>query len=118
MNDLEQKFLGKLFQQPHEIEKVSHLLESYMFEDELCGAVFLEMQKSYENGKIADATYLNSKLSVSFEYNRILNLFKDCLQYNYFVEFVDIVSVANTIISNYKAAQINRLINSIRVMVL
>lgn len=116
MDNLEEKFLGKLFQQPHEIEKVSHLLESYMFEDELCGAVFLEMQKCYDNGKVVDSTYLSNKLIVSYGESRVLNLFKNCIQHNYFVEFVDIVSVANTIISNYKAAQINRLINSIRVM--
>ena len=106
----EQNVIGSLLLDPESIGKIQGL-EPDMFASELYGRMYLEFLRGYENGYQVNAVVLTAKIS-EYPADVVQREIRTCLEKT--LTSVEVGSYAEIVIREYRAAQLNRILQSVK----
>lgn len=110
----EQNVIGALLLDNDCITKVYGMLEADMFTSELLGRMYLEFQRGYDNHYEVNQVVLVHKLTAdNLPQNVIVEEIKSCISAT--VTSVSIKSYSEIVQNDYRACQLGRILNSIKV---
>ena len=106
----EQNVIGSLLLDPESIGKIQGL-EPDMFASELYGRMYLEFLRGYENGYQVNAVVLSAKIT-DFPADMVQKEIRTCLEKT--LTSVEVESYADIVIREYRAAQLDRILQSVK----
>ena len=106
----EQNVIGSLLLDPESIGKIQGL-EPDMFASELYGRMYLEFLRGYENGYQVNAVVLSAKIT-DFPADMVQREIRTCLEKT--LTSVEVGSYADIVIREYRAAQLDRILQSVK----
>ena len=106
----EQNVIGSLLLDPESIGKIQGL-EPDMFGSELYGRMYLEFLRGYENGYQVNAVVLSAKIA-DFPADMVQKEIRTCLEKT--LTSVEVGSYADIVIREYRAAQLDRILQSVK----
>lgn len=106
----EQNVIGSLLLDPESIGKIQGL-EPDMFASELYGRMYLEFLRGYENGYQVNAVVLSAKIT-DFPADMVQREIRTCLEKT--LTSVEVESYADIVIREYRAAQLDRILQSVK----
>lgn len=106
----EQNVIGSLLLDPESIGKIQGL-EPDMFASELYGRMYLEFLRGYENGYQVNAVVLAAKIS-EYPADVVQREIRTCLEKT--LTSVEVESYADIVIREYRAAQLDRILQSVK----
>ena len=106
----EQNVIGSLLLDPESIGKIQGL-EPDMFASELYGRMYLEFLRGYENGYQVNAVVLSAKIT-DFPAEMVQKEIRTCIEKT--LTSVEVESYADIVIREYRAAQLNRILQSVK----
>lgn len=106
----EQNVIGSLLLDPESIGKIQGL-EPDMFASELYGRMYLEFLRGYENGYQVNAVVLSAKIT-DFPADMVQKEIRTCLEKT--LTSVEVGSYADIVIREYRAAQLDRILQSVK----
>lgn len=106
----EQNVIGSLLLDPESIGKIQGL-EPDMFASELYGRMYLEFLRGYENGYQVNAVVLAAKIS-EYPADMVQKEIRTCLEKT--LTSVEVESYADIVIREYRAAQLDRILQSVK----
>lgn len=110
----EQNVIGALFLDPESIDSVYSMLSAEMFTSELMGRIYLEFQRGFDNRYEVNQAVICQKLqSDNFPERMLVEEIRNCILGA--VTSANIKTYAQVVVNDYKAACLNRLLNSVKV---
>lgn len=106
----EQNVIGSLLLDPESIGKIQGL-EPDMFASELYGRMYLEFLRGYENGYQVNAVVLTAKIP-EYPADMVQREIRTCLEKT--LTSVEVESYADIVIREYRAAQLDRILQSVK----
>ena len=106
----EQNVIGSLLLDPESIGKIQGLAPE-MFSSELYGRMYLEFLRGYENGYQVNAVVLAAKIT-DFPADMVQREIRTCLEKT--LTSVEVESYADIVIREYRAAQLDRILQSVK----
>ena len=106
----EQNVIGSLLLDPESIGKIQGL-EPDMFGSELYGRMYLEFLRGYENGYQVNAVVLTAKIP-EYPADMVQREIRTCLEKT--LTSVEVESYADIVIREYRAAQLDRILQSVK----
>lgn len=106
----EQNVIGSLLLDPESIGKTQGL-EPDMFASELYGRMYLEFLRGYENGYQVNAVVLSAKIT-DLPADMVQREIRTCLEKT--LTSVEVESYADIVIREYRAAQLDRILQSVK----
>ena len=106
----EQNVIGSLLLDPESIGKIQGL-EPDMFASELYGRMYLEFLRGYENWYQVNAVVLSAKIT-DFPADMVQKEIRTCLEKT--LTSVEVESYADIVIREYRAAQLDRILQSVK----
>ena len=106
----EQNVIGSLLLDPESIGKIQGL-EPDMFASELYGRMYLEFLRGYENGYQVNAVVLTAKIP-EYPSDMVQREIRTCLEKT--LTSVEVESYADIVIREYRAAQLDRILQSVK----
>lgn len=106
----EQNVIGSLLLDSESIGKIQGL-EPDMFASELYGRMYLEFLRGYENGYQVNAVVLSAKIT-DFPADMVQREIRTCLEKT--LTSVEVESYADIVIREYRAAQLDRILQSVK----
>ena len=106
----EQNVIGSLLLDPESIGKIQGL-EPDMFASELYGRMYLEFLRGYENGYQVNAVVLTAKIP-EYPADMVQREIRTCLEKT--LTSVEVGSYADIVIREYRAAQLDRILQSVK----
>lgn len=110
----EQNVIGSLLVDKDCMDSIYNTLSANMFTSELLGSMYREFQKGYDNRyDVTPATILQNVESDKYPEQVVLDEIKNCALST--VTSASVKSYASVVINEYKARQLDAILNSIRV---
>lgn len=106
----EQNVIGSLLLDPESIGKIQGL-EPDMFASELYGRMYLEFLRGYENGYQVNAVVMTAKIP-EYPADMVQREIRTCLEKT--LTSVEVESYADIVIREYRAAQLDRILQSVK----